>query len=113
MPNPENTVQVAAQRAGESYLDACELEPDAIRPSTRVAVSFRMTLPGFFAAEQEGTVPGQEDLRWEDDCGRTTFILAVAEADPRMLRALQRPAKFDEAESVEEYLPSCPSSEAR
>ena len=112
MPNPENTVQVAAQRAGESYLDACELEPDAIgrRPG---CVSFRITLPEFFAAEQEGTVPGQEGLRREDDCGRTTFILAVAEADPRILRALQRPAKFDEAESVEEYLPSCRSRAAR
>ncbi len=113
MPNPENTVQVAAHRAGESYLDTCELEPDAIRPATRVAVSFRMTLPEFFAAEQEGTVPGQEDLRREDDCGRTTFILAVAEADPRILRALQRRAKFYEAESVEEYLPSCRSRAAR
>jgi len=101
---------VAAQRAGESHLDTCELEPDAIRPATRVAVSFRMTLPEFFAAEQEGTVPGQEDLRREDDCGRTTFILAVAEADPRLLRALRRRAKFYEAESVEEYLPSLPFS---
>jgi hypothetical protein len=62
---------VAAQRAGENYLDTCELEPDAIRPATSVAVSFRMTLPEFFAAEQEGTAPGQEDLRREDDCGRT------------------------------------------
>jgi hypothetical protein len=53
VPNPENTVQGAAQRAGESYLDTCELEPDAIRPATSVALSFRMTLPEFFAAEQE------------------------------------------------------------
>jgi hypothetical protein len=81
VPNPENTVQGAAQRAGESYLDTCELEPDAIRPATSVAVSFRMTLPEFFAAEQEGTLPSQEDLRREDDSGRTRFILAVAEAD--------------------------------
>jgi hypothetical protein len=105
VPNPQNTVQVVAQRAGESYLDTCELDAGA----TRVAVSFGMTLPEFFAAEQKGTVPGQEDLRREDDCGRTTFILAFAEADPRILRALQRRAKFYEAESVEEYLPSCRS----
>ena len=65
-----------------------------------------MTLPEFFAAEQEGTVPSQEDLRREDDCGHSTFILAVAEADPRILRALQRRAKFYEGESVEEYFPS-------
>jgi hypothetical protein len=51
------------------------------KQATRVAVSFRMTLPEFFTAEQEGTVPGQEDLRREDDSGRTRFILAVAEAD--------------------------------
>jgi hypothetical protein len=44
---------VAAQRAGESYLDTCELEADAIRPATRVAVSFRMTLPEFFAADRK------------------------------------------------------------
>jgi len=55
VPNPENTVQVAAQRASESYLDTCELETDGIRPATRVAVSFRMTLPEFFAGEQEGS----------------------------------------------------------
>jgi hypothetical protein len=109
VPNPENTVQVAVHRAGESYLDTSELKSDAIRLATRVAVSFRMTLPEFFAAEQGGTVPGQEDLRREDDCGgRTTFILAVA-SRPRILRALQRWAKFYEAESFEGYLPSCRS----
>ena len=43
-----------------------------------------MTLPEFFTAEQEGTVPGQEDLRRGDDSGRTRFILAVAEADLRI-----------------------------
>jgi hypothetical protein len=58
-------------------------------------------------------VPGQEDLRSEDDCARTTFIRAVAEADPRIFRALQRRAKFYEAESVEERLPSCRSRAAR
>jgi hypothetical protein len=28
MPNPENTVQVAAQRADERYLDTYELDPE-------------------------------------------------------------------------------------
>ena len=43
------------------------------RPATRLAVSFRMTLPEYFAAEQEDTVSGQEDLRREDDCAGRSF----------------------------------------
>lgn len=35
MPNPQNTVQVAAHRAGERYLDTYELDLDAIPPARR------------------------------------------------------------------------------
>jgi hypothetical protein len=73
VPNPENTVQLAAQGGRESYLDTYEFEPTAIRLATRVAAGFGMTLPEFFAAEQEGTLPGPEDLPREDDCSRITF----------------------------------------
>ena len=104
--NPENNAQVAAQRAGESYQDTQELEADAIRAATRATASFGMTLPEFFATEQEGSLPGQEDLPKESDCGRITLKLAIVEADPRILRSLQRRA-------VEEYLPRCRSRVAR
>jgi hypothetical protein len=33
MPNPQNTVQVAAQRARRSYLDTYELNLDATTPA--------------------------------------------------------------------------------
>ncbi|HXM25492.1 MAG TPA: hypothetical protein VN957_05685 [Chthoniobacterales bacterium] len=102
MPNPQNTVQVAAHRAGESYLDTYELAPDAVAPATRVAASFGMTLPELFGAERGGPLPGQEDLLRDDDRGRITLKLAIVEADPRTLRALRRQARFAEAGSVEE-----------
>ncbi len=35
MPNLENTIQVAAPRAGESFLDTYELAPDAVAPALR------------------------------------------------------------------------------
>ena len=105
-------VQVAAQRVGESYLDTWSSSgrDPAGDQSCR---EFQNDAPGIFRGEQEGTVPGQEDLRREDDSGRTRFILAIAEADLRTLRASQRRAKIYEAESVEEYLPSCRSQAAR
>jgi hypothetical protein len=61
-------------------------------------------LPELFQADRDRTLPGQEDLLRDDDSGRMTSKLAIVEADPRTLRALQRQAKFYEAESVEEYL---------
>jgi hypothetical protein len=91
---PKNTVQVAAQRAGESYPDTYELEADAIRPATRATASFGMTLPEFFAAKQECSLPGQEDLPRESDCGRITFKLAIVEADPQILRAFAAPGEI-------------------
>jgi hypothetical protein len=39
-----------------------ELEADATRAATRVSASFGMTLPEFFVAEQEGSLPGREGL---------------------------------------------------
>jgi hypothetical protein len=39
MPNLENTIQVAARRAGESFLDSYELGPDAIPSQSAVTMS--------------------------------------------------------------------------
>ena len=72
---------MAREWAGESCSDTYELEADATRPAVRASASLGMALSKFLAAEQEGTVPGQEDLRREDHSGGTRFILAVAEAD--------------------------------
>jgi len=62
MPDPEDTVQVAVRRAGESYLDTYQLDPDAVQPATRVAASFGITLQELFQADRERISPGQEDL---------------------------------------------------
>jgi hypothetical protein len=55
MPDPQNTVQVAPERAGQSYLDTYELEPDAIPPGMSFAASAERPPRGFFETEGTGT----------------------------------------------------------
>jgi hypothetical protein len=103
MPNLENTVQVAARCSGEHYLHTYQLEAAAVPPAARVATSFGMTLQELFEANQKGVLPGQEDLLHSEDAGRLTLRLSIVEADPRILRALERQARFAEA-TITEYL---------
>ena len=51
MPNPQNTGQVLARRAGQGYLETYELESEAISPATKVGGSF-------------GRRRDQRDYRW-------------------------------------------------
>jgi hypothetical protein len=104
MPNPQNTVQVTAQRAGQTYLDTYRLAADVLPPAERVADSFGMTLQELFIADSARTLPAQEPLLRDEDRSRLTLKLAIIEADPRTMRALKRQAKLYEAESIEEYL---------
>jgi hypothetical protein len=62
MSDLEDSVQVAVRRAGESYLDTYQLDPDTVQPATRVAASFGVTLQELFPADREWISPGQEDL---------------------------------------------------